>query len=510
MKRFILFVLAISSACLSFAQLNGNGFYRIKNYGTGYYIWVCDNTGSVDISRTNADMGAMQLWPELDEAISEPASVLYFNNVSADNWNVQAQGTGVYELIQHYMQVHELGVANGVTLYQVFAREAGMTLYLSDAEGWGGDFHVLGTNGKGVNTRWIAEPIDAKTDCYFGIKPMWAVGDKFYAPFYADFAFSFASEGMKAYIVSAVEGNIAVIKPIESEIIPRSTPVIIECSSSDKSKNRLNLLSGSYSAIVNNRLSGVYFCNEFRKESKDAITVFDSNSMRRLHVDADGKLVFDTATSDLHVNWWGDDGHRYLNANQSYLPVTEGTPETLTVMTEAEYADYLANHKFVITYMVDGSVYKTVELKAGESISQEAAPEKEGYTFLGWTGVPSTMPAKDIVVTGSFSINSYKVTFMYGDHVLNTITVEYGATIPLPTSLESERYTLVEWLEVPATMPAHDVTIYANYVDGIIGLKADGKRNQYIMLNGVYSNAPVKGIYVIRMSDGTVKKVMVK
>ena len=571
MKRFILFFLVISSFCLSFAQLNGNGFYRIKNYGSGYYIWVCDNTGSIDYSRTNADMGAMQLWDGLDLAISEPASVLYFTNVSADYWNVQAQGTGVYELIQHYMQVHYLGQANGVNLYQVFATEAGMTLYLSDSGSWGGDYHSLGTTGKGTYTRWVAEPIDANTNNYFGIKPTLTCGGKYYAPFYADFAFSFASEGMKAYTVSAVEGNVAVIKPIESEVIPRSTPVIIECSSADKSQNRLNLYRTSAAAVAGNMLSGVYFCNEFREKSKDAKTAFNAATMRVLHVNADGKLVFNTSTADLHVDWFGDDGYRYLNANQAYLPVSAGTPSELVVMTESEYAEYKANLKYTITYMLDGEVYKSVELKAGEQIIAEQVPAKEGYTFSGWgelpetmpahdvtvngsykvntytitflvdgeqygtaevkfgadvnpieeptkegytfsgwNDVPETMPAKDVVVTGTFSINSYQVTFMYGDHVLNTITVEYGATIPLPTSLESERYTLVEWLDVPATMPAHDVTINANYVDGIFGIEADGLQSKYIMLNGVYTNMPVKGVHVIRMGDGTVKKVMVK
>ena len=116
----------------------------------------------------------------------------------------------------------------------------------------------------------------------------------------------------------------------------------------------------------------------------------------------------------------------------------------------------------------------------------------------------------DVVITGTFSINSYKVTFMYGDNVLKTITVEYGAAIPLPTSLDSERYTLVEWLEVPTTMPAHDVTIRANYVDGISMVQNDGKSARRIQLNGISSNTPMKGIYIIRMGDGSTKKVMVK
>ena len=573
MKRFILFLLVISSVSLSFAQLSSDGFYRVKNYGSGYYMWVCDNTGSIDYSRTNADMGSLQLWDGVDLSISEVSSVLYFTKVSGttDKWNVQAQGTGVYEMIKHYVQIHNLGKANGVDLYQVFASESGMTLYLSDSGSWGGDYHSVGTTGTGKYTRWIAEPIDATTNNYFGIKPTLTCGGKYYAPFYADFAFTFASPGMKAYIISEIDGNIAVLKPIETEIIPRSTPVIIECSSADKSQNRLNLFNVSAAAVAGNKLSGVYFCNEFRQNSKDARTAFNAARMRVLHVNTEGQLVFDTSTADLHVNWFGDDGYRYLNSNQSYLPVPAGAPSELVVMTEAEYANYLANKTYTITFKVDGVVYKTAELKAGEPITAEQVPTKEGYTFSGWgelpetmpthdvtvngsyqvntyvitymvdgaqygTGevkfgaevnpigeptkegytfsgwkdVPATMPAKDVVVTGTFSINNYKVTFIYGDNLLKTITVEYGATIPLPTSLESDRYTLLEWLEVPATMPARDLTIYANFVDRISGIAADRQQNTYIMLNGTYTNTLTKGVYVIRMDDGTVKKIMVR
>jgi len=573
MKRFIVFLVTISSALFSFAQLTGDGFYRIRNYGTGYYIWVCDNTGSINYVATTADMGALQLWPELDNAISEPASVLYMTHVGGEKWDAKAQGTGVYKMIQHYLQVRTLGVAGSNTLYEVYATEAGMTIYLSDVGGWGGDYHSLGTTevlGKTAK-RWIAEQIDANTDNYFGVTPSVVVGDKYYAPFYADFAFSFASAGMKAFTISAVDNGIAIIKPIETAVVPASTPVIIECSSADKSNNRLNLLAGSYPAVANNKLAGVYFCNEFREKSKDAITPFDASTMRVLYVNAEGKLVFGTQTKNLHIHWYGDDGKRYLNANQSYLPVPTDAPAELTIMTEAEYAEYKANLKYTITFMVDGQVYQTSELKAGETItpasapvkegytfsgwselpttmpahdvvvsgsfsvnsykltyqvdgteyktlsvnygvtlSPEEAPVKEGYTFSGWTGLPATMPANDVVVTGTFSINSYKVTFMYGDNVLKTITVEYGASIPLPTSLDSERYTLVEWLEVPTTMPAHDVTIYANYVDGISIVETDRAFIRRVQLNGVSTNTPMKGIYIIRMSDGSTKKVMVK
>ena len=344
MKRIGLILTLGILTILARAQLTDSGFYRVKNYGTGNYFWVCDNTGSVNYATTSADMAAIQLWNGLDKAISAPASVLYFENKGGDYWNITSQGTGVYKIIGRYVEVKSTGTKDGVSFYQVSATESGVTLYLSDSGSWGGDFNTLGTTGKGTTRRWLVEPIDAATDCYFGVEPTITVtgesGNKYYAPFYADFAFSFASTDMKAYYVSKVDGNIAVLTELKSDVVPASTPVIIECASADKSGNKLSLLKGTYSPLSGNVLKGIYFCNEFRDKSKDAITAFDPSSMRVWGVDAEGKLALHSSTSDLHVNWWGDDDNRYLNANQCYLPVVAGTASEMILMTEAEYEEY--------------------------------------------------------------------------------------------------------------------------------------------------------------------------
>ena len=325
---------------LADAQLSGSGFYRVKNYGTDNYFRVCDNTGSINYAATTADMAAIQLWNGLDASLSEPGSVLYFENKGGNYWDITSQGTGVYKIIGRYVEIKTTGTKDNLTFYQVSATESGVTLYLSDVGGWGGDFNTLGTTGKGATRRWLVEPIDASTDSYFGVSPSISAGGKYYAPFYADFAFSFASSGMKAYYVSKVDGDIAVLSEVTADVIPASTPLIIECSSTDKSDNRLNLLTGKYNAVSGNVLRGVYFCNEFRENSKDAITAFDASSMRVWGVNSEGKLTLNSETSALHVNWWGDDDNRYLNANQSYLPVASGTASEMTLMTESEYAEY--------------------------------------------------------------------------------------------------------------------------------------------------------------------------
>ena len=58
--------------------------------------------------------------------------------------------------------------------------------------------------------------------------------------------------------------------------------------------------------------------------------------------------------------------------------------------------------RFKLTYMVDGTVYKSYDIQAAEVITPEPDPIKEGYIFSGWSNIPYLMPAHDVTVTGSF------------------------------------------------------------------------------------------------------------
>ena len=57
---------------------------------------------------------------------------------------------------------------------------------------------------------------------------------------------------------------------------------------------------------------------------------------------------------------------------------------------------------FTLTYIVDGQIYKTYSLLEGQTVSPESDPFKEGYTFSGWDEVPAKMPAHNVTVNGSF------------------------------------------------------------------------------------------------------------
>jgi hypothetical protein len=62
--------------------------------------------------------------------------------------------------------------------------------------------------------------------------------------------------------------------------------------------------------------------------------------------------------------------------------------------------------KHQLAYYVDDALYKSFTLEEGEYITPEPAPEKEGYTFSGWSEIPERMPKHDVTVTGSFTLTS--------------------------------------------------------------------------------------------------------
>ena len=120
--------------------------------------------------------------------------------------------------------------------------------------------------------------------------------------------------------------------------------------------------------------------------------------------------------------------------------------------------------EYTITYYVDGEVYHQETLTRGTAIVPIEAPEKEGYTFSGWSEVPATMPAEDITITGTFTVNTYTVTFTIDGVVIASSTQEYGSAITVPSAPTREGYTFSGWGEVPTTMPASDVTYDATYI----------------------------------------------
>ena len=150
----------------------------------------------------------------------------------------------------------------------------------------------------------------------------------------------------------------------------------------------------------------------------------------------------------------------------------ETLPEKYPAGTTTYYAKWTKN-SYKITYKIVGDYftnnnYKEETLEYGAQITPEANPTQEGYTFSGWSEIPETMPANDVVVEGSYTKNSYKITYkIVGDYFTNNNykeeTLEYGAQITPEANPTQEGYTFSGWLEIPETMPAHDVEVVGSY-----------------------------------------------
>ena len=131
-------------------------------------------------------------------------------------------------------------------------------------------------------------------------------------------------------------------------------------------------------------------------------------------------------------------------------------------------AKWTAN-SYTIAFDTDGgSKIDPITQDYGTAITAPADPTREGYTFIGWDkAIPATMPAEDMTLTAQWRINRYTVTFdTDGGSEIAPITQDYGTAITAPADPTRGGYTFIGWDKaIPATMPAGDMTITAKWKD---------------------------------------------
>lgn len=183
-----------------------------------------------------------------------------------------------------------------------------------------------------------------------------------------------------------------------------------------------------------------------------------------------------------------------------------GLPEKMPSHDVAVTGSYDIN-SYKLTYEIDGEVYYTTIVEYGDTIPEVDLPVKEGHTFNGWSEMPETMPANDIVIKGSFSVNSYMIFFMVDDTVYSMATIKYGEAIELPSPPAKDGYTFSYWEGLPDKMPAGNVVVYAVFEENtaIDNVIPDVEQAVYYDLSGRKVENPTSGIYIV---NG--KKVLIK
>ena len=89
------------------------------------------------------------------------------------------------------------------------------------------------------------------------------------------------------------------------------------------------------------------------------------------------------------------------------------TPATMPAENIVLDATLVEDGKYTVSFMVDGETYFTFTGYEGDAITVPENPEKLGYTFDAWDGMPEggVLPAANITVTAVWSVNTYTITY---------------------------------------------------------------------------------------------------
>ncbi len=145
------------------------------------------------------------------------------------------------------------------------------------------------------------------------------------------------------------------------------------------------------------------------------------------------------------------------------ITTVEGTMGDEDMDGKTVTVTYTAN-TYKVTYVVDGEKLTEMDATFGQSVPRPRTPQREGYSFKWVDEIPATMPAENITINGKFTVIEYTATFVdeNGETVEKvTFTVETESIIE-PDVPEKAGYA-GEWEEY--TFGTSDITIkpvYAN------------------------------------------------
>lgn len=125
---------------------------------------------------------------------------------------------------------------------------------------------------------------------------------------------------------------------------------------------------------------------------------------------------------------------------------------------------------FAVTFKDGDNVLDTKKVVKGQK-AIDPKPTKTGHTLVGWHkddgnehnfDTPVTAP---LTLTAQWKINQYTITFdTDGGSAVAPITQDYGTAILAPAAPTKSGYTFAGWdKEIPATMPAENMTITAQW-----------------------------------------------
>ena len=165
---------------------------------------------------------------------------------------------------------------------------------------------------------------------------------------------------------------------------------------------------------------------------------------------ANGEICYALNGDQTEINWYqtlGNDDYPVLDNSHLQVKSIDGS--------------YTNDVLYSITFDSDGgSQIESISQYYGSAITSPDPPTKEGYTFIGWEpAIPETMPIGGLTVVAQWQINSYTLTYMVDGEEYKTATVVYGSEIIPEEEPCKDGYTFGGWNGLPETMPAQDVEV---------------------------------------------------
>lgn len=140
---------------------------------------------------------------------------------------------------------------------------------------------------------------------------------------------------------------------------------------------------------------------------------------------------------------------------------------------------------YILTWDVDGQRTEK-EYHFGDAVEKCPDPAKNGYTFVGWSvEVPETMPSNDLIISATWSINTYNVTYDLdgGSGTAPTVSYTIEDPIVLPSSgLQKSGYAFNGWVPTSNVGSWKTSTTYNGTLSDMYGditLKAKWVEKEY-------------------------------
>jgi hypothetical protein len=176
-----------------------------------------------------------------------------------------------------------------------------------------------------------------------------------------------------------------------------------------------------------------------------------------------GSYPYGTEVRDVHMPEAPyQTGYKFVGWKMSVY-MLGGMPQTVT--SNLEFVPDYVRDEYTITYILDDTVYGSAPATFQSQITPIVVPEKQGYTFSGWTPrLPFNMPAMNLTVYGEYVLNKHWAHFnTNGGNTIAPREIAYNAPIEMPENPTKAGRVFDGWDKDITKMPDEDVWFNAQW-----------------------------------------------